>query len=884
MKKYGFMVLVALCGAWAGDCLTTVAAYAAHADKVRIQLKWKHQFQFAGYYAALEKGFYADEGLDVSLIEGGSGHAPVKEMLAGKVQYAVADAGALLSRAEGKPVVVAASMFQHSPQVIYTLAQVASLQDLRGKRVMMQQGNLTIEVQAMLKQAGLTQHDYIRLPIGSLDDLIEGRTDAWPGYSANEDFVLKQRGIPFHMYRPADYGIDFYGDTLLTTEAEVAAHPERVAALRRASIRGWKYALAHKREIVDLIKQQYDSQHKPTAHLMYEADAIGDLMFHHIVPVGFSNLERWRQIAAVFEQMGLPMATVDWDGFIYQPDRKVPDILWHYRYWLAFVLLILLLLVMYLYTVQLRLGIRRRTAALEKVSSEYKDILDHMQDAYYRTNPQGEITWVSLACERHMGYERYELIGQQLSTLYYETGGRDSFLQALQASGGDLQHYEVCLRHKDGSRLWSEVNSQFFYDEHGNIAGVEGNVRNINERKRAERESRELTDQLQQAQKMESIGVLAGGIAHDFNNLLVGVMGNAELAMLDNRQDELRTYLEQIFKSSRRGADLVRQMLAYSGQGHIAMGEQNLNMLIRDVSELLSTVIGKQIRLEQALADDLPDIYGDKNQLTQLIMNLMTNASEAMLHKPGEIKLRTGVRHLSARNFSGMYMAADIEAGDFVFVEVKDSGCGMDKQTQLRIFDPFFTTKKTGSGLGLAALLGIVRSHGGTLALQSAPEEGACFTVFFPALAAGRNAAELQTAEFNLHPDLSGAVLVVDDEEMVRDVARRMLEREGIQVVSAIDGSDAVRIFRQHADEIALVLMDLTMPEMDGEQAFHAIRAIQPDAVVVLSSGFSETDAAKRLRRHGLAGFIRKPYTRKVLLNEVSRLGVVDIQADALDS
>jgi len=581
---------------------------------------------------------------------------------------------------------------------------------------------------------------------------------------------------------------------------------------------------------------------------------------------------------------GKPVATAGADMLISQSAREASDMLWHYRYWIAFGMLVFLLLVMYLYTVQLRRGIRRRTAALEKVSSEYKDILDQMQDAYYRTNLQGEITWVSLACERHMGFQRHELIGQPLSTLYYEDGGRDEFLQALQASGGDLQHYEVCLRHKDGSRLWSEVNSQFYYDEHGNIAGVEGNVRNINERKRAERESRELTGQLQQAQKMESIGVLAGGIAHDFNNLLVGVMGNAELAMLDNRQDGLRTYLEQIFKSSRRGADLVGQMLAYSGQGHISLGEQNLNDLIWDVSELLGTVIGKQIRLEQALMDDLPDVYGDKNQLTQLIMNLMTNASEAMQQNPGEILLQTGVRHLSAQDFSGMYMATEIEAGDFAFIEVKDSGCGMDKQTQERIFDPFFTTKETGSGLGLAALLGIVRSHGGTLALQSAPGEGASFTVFFPALTAGLRGSESQAEAIHANPELAGSVLVVDDEKMVRDVARRLLEHAGIQVVTASNGTDAVRVFRQHADDIALVLMDLTMPEMDGEQAFHDIRAIRSDAIVVLSSGFSEADAVKRLRRHGLAGFVRKPYTRQVLLHEITRLGVVDVSTGEAES
>ena len=207
-------------------------------------------------------------------------------------------------------------------------------------------------------------------------------------------------------------------------------------------------------------------------------------------------------------------------------------------------------------------------------------------------------------------------------------------------------------------------------------------MRNINDRKQAERESLELTGQLQQAQKMESIGVLAGGIAHDFNNLLVGMMGNAELAMLDApEQGEIRYYLQQIFKASTKGADLVRQMLAYSGQGRFAMGEQDINRLIQEVSELLKTVIGKQARLEQLLMPKLPGVYGDKNQLTQLIMNLMTNASEALSGKPGNIKLRTGIRKLSKKDFSAMFMATELQAGDFVFVEVEDDGCGMDADT-----------------------------------------------------------------------------------------------------------------------------------------------------------------------------------------------------------
>jgi PAS domain S-box-containing protein len=561
---------------------------------------------------------------------------------------------------------------------------------------------------------------------------------------------------------------------------------------------------------------------------------------------------------------------------VYQTVPDFPEMIWHYRHWLAglvLFLLICLLLGLYLFSLQLRRGIQKRTAELGKVTSEYKDILDHMQDAYYRTNIEGEIIWVSLASERQLGYQREMLIGMKLGDLYFEKDGRERLLEALDENHGDLQNYEVCLKHRDGSRVWAEVNTQHYFDKQGNVAGVEGNVRNINERKKAEQESAELTGQLQQAQKMESIGVLAGGIAHDFNNLLVGVMGNAELAMLDvPLHSETHHYLQQIFRASCRGADLVGQMLAYSGQGRFAMGEQNINILILDVSELLGAAIGKQVQLEQKLMENLPFVYGDKNQLTQLIMNLMTNASDALAGKPGEIGLRTGVWHLSDDDFPTMYMATDLKEGDYVFVEVTDTGCGMDEETQARIFDPFFTTKESGTGLGLAALLGIVRGHHGTLSLKSRPGHGSCFTVYIPVLLSDRATHKMeQTGGFEEAGFTRATVLVIDDEASVRHVATGFLEREGIQVLTANDGEEGIDVFRRHAHEIALVILDLTMPKIDGEEAFHAIQAIRFDIPILLTSGFSETEAVNRLSLYDLAGFIRKPYTRDTFIGEIRR-------------
>ncbi len=861
-----------------------VLAAQADTSSTTIQLKWKHQFQFAGYYAALEQGFYADEGLDVRLIEGGPEHAPVAELLSGKVDYAVADAGVLLDRAAGKDIVVLASIFQHSPQVLYTRDDVSSVADLRGKRVMLQEGSLTIEGLAMLQHFGIGVDDFVRQPIGVIEDLMQGKTDAFPGYSTNEGFMLRARGIPFHMFQPRDYGIDFYGDTLVTTGKELASRPERSEAVRRATIRGWEYALEHQSEIIDLIRAKYNSQHKSAAYLRYEAEGINTLMLADVVPVGFSNPHRWQNVARVFSQQGLMKADVDMDGFLYEPEASLSEALKHYRHMLIIASLIIVTLVLLLFVFQLRRGVRRRTRQLENVTSEYKDILDRMQDAYYRADLQGKMIWVSAACEKHLGYRRSELLGQPLEMLYRHPEDRVEFLKALEASGGSLQQYEIQMLHKDGSAIPAEVDAQYFLDLEGQVAGIEGTVRNISGRKNAEMERQQLTRQFQQAQKMESIGVLAGGIAHDFNNLLVAIMGNAELAMMEiPKGNPLREHLQHIFHASQRGADLVHQMLAYSGQGRFSMGNHNLNVCIRDVSELLGSAINKKAHVSFALQEDLPDTYADKNQLTQLLMNLITNASDALGGDAGEIRVRTGVKSLAATDFQRMYAAADLPSGDYVFVEVRDTGCGMDKATQGRIFDPFFTTKETGTGLGLAALLGIVTGHQGTLELISEPDHGTCFTVYFPVSEAASEKSEMEeTASFKLNTSLQGTVLVVDDEPGVLTVVQKLLQREGLKVLTAMDGEHGVAVFSEHADSIALVILDLTMPRMDGEQAFHAIRAMNDSVPILLSSGFSESQAAERMKKLGLAGFISKPYRRKNLLAEVVRWGLLGKGLDSI--
>jgi signal transduction histidine kinase len=386
--------------------------------------------------------------------------------------------------------------------------------------------------------------------------------------------------------------------------------------------------------------------------------------------------------------------------------------------------------------------------------------------------------------------------------------------------------------------------------------------------KRAERAVRAGEERLRQAQKMESIGILAGGVAHDFNNLLVGVVGNASLAkeMLppDNPIVEL---LEGVMKTGEQAAHLTRQMLAYAGKGALVVERLRLSALIPEMNRLVRPLISKKIALRLDLDDDSPPIEADRGQIQQVFMNLALNAAEAMDGGEGLITVKTGVENVDERYIQSHPEAAELRPGEYAFLEVCDNGCGMDDATRARIFDPFFSTKFTGRGLGLAAVAGIVRSHKGAIAASSAPGQGSCFRVLFPAAtrAAGEPADPAHTAPLQG----SGVVLVVDDEPIVREMAKRALERHGYTVLAADSGLAAIDVLKRHPGGVALVILDLSMPHMDGEEALPELRKIRPGVKVVVSSGYSEAETMSLFEGQQVSGFIQKPYTSTGLAEKV---------------
>jgi|GEM_PF-2885906 len=380
------------------------------------------------------------------------------------------------------------------------------------------------------------------------------------------------------------------------------------------------------------------------------------------------------------------------------------------------------------------------------------------------------------------------------------------------------------------------------------------------------------SEQLEHTQRLESLGILAGGIAHDFNNLLTAIMGNA--AMAERNMEETapaKPYLARIEESSQLAAGLCKQMLAYAGKGRFIVKPVNLSSLIEEMTRLMEVSIEKNVVIKYHLAENLPAVEADAAQLQQIILNLITNANEAIGSKSGVISFATGVMHADRSYLSQTITDQELPEGRYVFIEVSDTGCGMDATVMHKIFDPFFTTKFTGRGLGMSAVLGIVRGHQGALRIYSEVGKGTTFKVLLPV--SSQDYAQQQARQTDTkYWHSGGTVLVVDDEETVREVATMLLEEMGFKTLSAVDGLDALQLYRKHQSEIVVVLLDMTMPKLDGKECFRELRRINSDVKVILSSGYNEQDATSRFVGQGLAGFLQKPYSPEALHEKIRNL------------
>ncbi|MGK0203357.1 MAG: two-component system cell cycle sensor histidine kinase/response regulator CckA [Planctomycetota bacterium] len=504
--------------------------------------------------------------------------------------------------------------------------------------------------------------------------------------------------------------------------------------------------------------------------------------------------------------------------------------------------------------------LRQAQVELDLSRARYIDLYDLAPVGYVTVSEAGIILQANFTMANLLGVTRSEVVKQRI-TNFIEAEDQDGYylLRKQILATGESQSCELRLMRPSGPTCWVHLAAT--------IAPCEGGrtelrivLSDITDRRQAQQERNDFEREMQETQKLESLGVLAGGIAHDFNNILTGILGSTDLATRELPPDSrVRIYLQSINESSTRAAHLCKQMLAYSGRGRFLIERVDLSQLVETTAQMLRVSINKKALLRFHLEPSLPVVEADATQLRQIVMNLVINASEALCEESGVIDLTTGVADLDPAEFEGVVVGSELACRRYVYLEVADNGCGMTAATHARLFDPFFTTKFTGRGLGLAAVLGIVRGHGGTIKVDSVPGSGATFRILFPAQSGVIEAPTRQPpAERRLGRQ---TVLVVDDEESVRTVASHMLELSGFDSVVVADGRQAVELFRADPNRFDLVLLDLTMPKMDGQEIFKQLRLLRADLPVVIMSGYSENDAILRFDQKGVARFLQKPFT-----------------------
>ena len=466
------------------------------------------------------------------------------------------------------------------------------------------------------------------------------------------------------------------------------------------------------------------------------------------------------------------------------------------------------------------------------------------------------------------GWSREEIIGSSSLAeginIWRHRADRERMIQLLRESG-EVIGLEADFLGKTGNTIIGLLSARIIEIDGENF--VLTVTKDISQWRNLLTKQQKLEEQMLQVQKLESLGVLAGGIAHDFNNILMAVIGHCELAQRRlTTESPAMAHLRQINLAAGRAADLANQMLAYSGKGKFVVEAINLTQVIVEMEDILAVSVSKKATLRYDLSQNIPSVEADATQLRQIVMNLAINASDAIGDKNGVIAISTGVMECDRSYLQEIWLDKDLPAGRYVYLEVADTGCGIDAKTVNRIFDPFFSTKFTGRGLGMAAVLGIVRGHRGAIKVYTEPGCGSTFKVLLPASSLPATSQQPEAAPAPLNG--SGLVLLVDDEATVINIGCEMLADFGFETLIARNGQEAIEIFRERHHEIKFVLMDLTMPQVGGEEAFRELRRIDPKVKVIICSGYNEQEVSQKFVGKGLAGFLKKPY----LLDSLQRM------------
>lgn len=965
--------------------------------KVVIQLKWYHQFQFAGYYAAEAQGYYRDAGLDVEMREGSPLRQSIAEVLAGNAHFGVTDCNILLSRMEGKPVMVCAAIFQHSPYVLLSMQEsgITKPSDLLGKRVMVSSAQGGAELRAMMLREGLPIKSFKFLShTWDAQDLINKKVDAMLAYRTAEAAQLRHLGIEPAMIQFSDYGVDLYGDNLFTTEEVVKDDRGMVKKFVEASLKGWNYAMENPAEMIERILHMQGVKERGITREMleYEANQMVPLIQSDLVDVGHMNAGRWERIAKIYVETGSAAEVKHLKGFIFEPNES-PDLK---PLFVVVALLSVLGGLSLLWTIQLRRQVDLRTREVKEEKYKLSAILDNTFQLQGLLDTEGRVIEANGTSLIFSGLGQSDLVGRwfwdtvfwshsvaeqnklraaiqgirdgeesvRFETLHPDKDGMmhniDFSIRPVRGVNGILSYFMVegyditdlkraekasrdseanllALMENSSGAIWSldrDLRYLTFntrYQAHilamgGRKAEIGLKIEDVeppahfanwkphfaralqgerfkvtfNQEVRGKKrlfqasfnpmrqsgevtgvcvfsddvtEQRQVEDQLRQSQKMDAIGQLAGGVAHDFNNLLTVIQANASLARIMKLSPEMisRAFTE-ISEAANRAGTLTRQLLTFSRQQPVNKVTLDINQVVTDMNRMLQRLIGEHIQVNLRLSAEPALVQADSSMMEQVVLNLAVNARDAM-PQGGSLTLLTRLLPLKQ-----LPPQAPPEAvpGDYVCLEVRDTGTGIAPEHLSRVFEPFFTTKSVGqgTGIGLATVFGIVQQHGGWVTVDSHLGEGTYFCVFLPRVSSPIPAPAEEDISMPLtKPQGSATILIVEDETTVRTIVRHVLTAHGYEVHEAASGKDALSLWDDIGSKIDLVLTDMVMPGgISGHELAKELITRKKNLKIIYSSGYS----AETFRRDSPlpedAILLRKPYTAAQLLKEVQRL------------
>lgn len=861
---------------WTAESWAAENSETSKTEAVTLQLRWKHQFQFAGYYAAAAKGYYEKAGLEVSIKEGGPKIDTVSEVFNGNAQYGVSGSDILLSRlSQNRPVVVLAAIFQHSPLVIIARAETAihTPQDLIGKKVMMNPKR-DVEVLTMLQSEGIPidRITIIRAP-ATPEDYLNSNIDAFCAYITNQPYYFRKNDIPYMIVRPTRYGIDFYGDSIFTSENEVESHPERVRRFRAASLEGWRYAMDHPEEIIDLILSNYSSD-KTRDHLSFEANEMRALILPDLMEIGHMNPGRWQAIADTFVRSKMVPPSYSLENFIYSPK---PEGEFQFPWQVVGVAATLFGILSFSAVILLFLNHRlhreveeRKQAetALHFSEREKTAVLNAMTEIVTYLDRDQKIIWANHAAAQKMGLSPEKMAGHTCRELWRHP--KEMCLKcpiSKAITSGETEEDEI--ESNDG-RAWL-ARAYPVKDDGGEVIGIVCLVEDITQKQKQEGE-------LLRTKKLESIGVLAGGIAHDFNNMLTAVMGYIALAQMKIEPNSKTSgFLIDAEKAAMKARDLAQKLLTFSKGGEpVKKKAQISKSLIHSIDLVLS---GSTVRHEIICPEDLFAVEFDQAQMEEAFRNILSNAKDAMPNG-GEIVVK-------AENvFIGKESLLNQRKGSYVKISFKDKGTGIPGELLEKIFDPYFSTKEMGvqkgMGLGLSITHSIVKKHHGLITVESELGRGSTFNIFLPASQQTEKIIEKTAASFPTALSRRGKILVMDDEKMIWDVADQMLSHLGYETAYAINGNEAITAYEEamlHETPFDAVILDLTIKGgLGGKDTIARLLEIDPNIKAFVSSGYSDDPVVTGYKAYGFIGVIVKPYN----INDLSEaLAVLYTEAPA---